>query len=616
MEPINKNKIDLNNNKGKEENIKHNTEKKKSNSPAPCNSNSNNNIKNKKTIEKNKTEKNQAAIIKKLENENAHLRKLLITYKLKQNKYENSTETIKKYYKHFQKKSITLNNNSNNNNNNNNNCNLSNIVNNKTENSIMNNQNIMTYVKNSHSNNILEKIIDKKTLIPNKTKNRIRKKNSESCSILLTDGNYAKNLKKSNFKLLRSNSKKNKILISEKKSNKKNNKIKKISRIKMNNRNSNLISNSRDIFDTNKINNAISFLSYATLNNNNYDKRKRYNSNNLNDKFNFKRNKKVALKTSHHSLKIENSNTNLNPIKTQNDHANHSKTNTMLHPGNSKIYTKNIKSFNKMLLANIINHNSFNNYSLKLNNLFDKKRNIRINKKKMNNYHSISSVTDKILYENKFNSSVSSDAKKPKINENEKSNKKNAKNNATDQALKRTENSIDINSLKDKNDNSKDKNKLKYFMSYSSKVKKIITDNVSKNLKNINTNFRNDNKLVNHKKKNNIFFTINKTIIHNMNNTFNNSNNNKNFITNINNSAEDTNNDILSPSLTKSTIGNNNTLYNGINLKKKLVPGYQLINSKNMNNNIKFSIIRSNINNRIIRRLQNKRNIFINKNIL
>jgi len=546
------------------------------------------------------------------------LRKLLITYKLKQNKYENSTETIKKYYKHFQKKSIALNNNSNNNNNNNN-CNLSNIINSKTENSAMNNQNIMTYVKNSHSNNILEKINDKKTLIPNKTKKRIRKKNSESCSILLTDGNYAKNLKKSNFKELRSNSKNNKILISEKKSNKKSNKMKKISRIKMNNRNSNLISNSRDIFDINKSNNAISFLSYVTLNNNNYDKRKRHNSNNLNDKFNFKRNNKVALKTSHHSLKIENSNTNLNPNRTQNDHASHSKTNTMLHPGNSKIYTKNIKSFNKMLLANIINHNSFNTYSLKLNNLFDKKRNIRINKKKMNNYHSISSVTDKILNENKFNSSVSSDAKKPKISENEKSNKKNPNNNATEKVVKRTENSIDINSLKDKSDNPKDKNKLKYFMSYSSKVKKIITDNVNKNLKNINTNIRNDNKLVNHKKKNHIFFTINKTIIHNMNNTFNNSNsnNNKNLITNINNTVEDTNNDMLSPSLTKSTIGNNNnTLYNGINLKKKLVPGYQLINSKNMSNNIKFSIIRSNINNRIIRRLQNKRNIFINKNIL
>ena len=153
-------------------------------------------------------------------------------------------------------------------------------------------------------------------------------------------------------------------------------------------------------------------------------------------------------------------------------------------------------------------------------------------------------------------------------------------------------------------------------MSYSSKVRKIITDNVNKNLKNINTNNRNDNKLMNHKKKNNIFFTINKTIIHNMNNTFNNSNNNKNLNTNINNSVEDTNNDILSPSLTKSTIGNNNALYNGINLKKKLIPGYQLINSKNMNNNIKFSIIKSNINNRIIKRLQNKRNIFINKNIL
>ena len=614
MEPINKKKTDINNNKKKEENNKQNTEKKKSNSPAPCNSNSNNNIKNKKIIEKNKTEKNQAAIIKKLENENAHLRKLLITYKLKQNKYENSTETIKKYYKHFQKKSIAINNNSNNNNNNN--CNLSNIVSNKIDNSIMKNQNIMTYVKNSHSNNILEKIIDKKSLIPNKTKKKIRKKNSESCSILLTDGNYAKNLKKNNLKELRSNSKKNKILISEKKSNKKSNKIKIINRIKMNNRNSNLISNSRDIFDTNKSNNAKSFLSYVTLNNNNYDKRKRHNSNNLNDKFNFKRNKKVALKTSHHSLKIDRSNTNINTIKNQNDHANHNKTNTMLHHGNSKFYAKNIKSFNKMLLANIINHNSFNNYSLKLNNIFDKKRNIRINKKKMNNYHSISSVTDKILYENKFNSSVNSDVKKPKSHENEKSNKKNTNNNATDHLLKRTENSIDINSLKDKNDNPKDKNKLKYFMSYSSKVRKIITDNVNKNLKNINTNNRNDNKLINHKKKNNIFFTINKTIIHNMNNTFNNSNNNKNFNTNINNSAEETNNDILSPSLTKSTLGNNNALYNGINLKKKLIPGYQLINSKNMSNNIKFSIIRSNINNRIIRRLQNKRNIFINKNIL
>ena len=614
MEPINKKKTDINNNKEEEKNSKQNTAKKEANSPAPCNSNSNNNIKSKKINEKNKTEKNQAALIKKLENENAHLRKLLITYKLKKNKYENSTETIKKYYKHFQKKSITLNNNNINNNNNNNNCNLSNIVNNKIDNSLLNNQNIMTYIKNSHSNNILEKIIDKKTLIPNKTKSKIRKKNSESCSILLTDGNYAKKLKASNCKEFRSNSKKNKILISEKKSNKKSNKIKKITRIKTNNRNSYLISNSRDIFDTNKSNNAKSFLSYATLNNNNYDKRKRHNSNNLNDKFNFKRNNKITIKTSHHSLKIENSNTNINLIKTQNDHASHNKTNTMIHPGNSKFYTKNIKLFNKMLLANIINHNSFNNNSLKLNNLFDKKRNIRINKKKMNNYNSISSVTDKILYDNKFNSSVNSDVKKPKNNENEKSNKKNANCN-TDQAVKRTENSLDINSLKDKNDN-KHKNKLKYFMSYSSKVKKILTDNVNKKLKIINTNIRNDNKLVNHKKKNNIFFTINKTIIHNMNNTFNNSNNNKNFITNINNSVEDTNNDMFSPSLTKSTIGNNNTLYNGINLKKKLVPGYQLINSKNISNNIKFSIIRANINNRIIRRLQNKRNIFINKNII
>ena len=512
LEPINKKKSDVDIKKEEENNDGQIIGKDEVASPIICSSNNNNKIS--KINEKNKAEKSQDAIIKKLENENAHLRKLLMTYRIRQNKYENSTEKIKKYYHHFQKKSFTLNRNINNNN-----CNISNIVSSKIDNSIINNQNIMTYIKNSHSNKI-DKIMDKISLIPNKTKSKIKTKNSESCSILTTDGNYGKNLKKSNCKEVRSNSKKNKIYISEKKSsNKTNNKIKKISRTQLNNRNSNLIGNSRDIFDTNKNYNGKNNLSNITFNNNNFNKR-RSSINNLSDKFNYKRNNKVVMKTSHHSLKLENLNTNLNLVKTQNDHINYNKTNTLLHHGNPKFNPKKIKSFNKILLANIISHSNYNNNnnSLKLNNLFDKRRNLRINKKKMNNYHSISSVTEKILYENKFNSSVSFDVKKPKINDIEKSNNKNINTNVIEQFVRKSENSIDTSSLKDK----KDKNKLKCFISYSSKVKKIITDNVNKNLKNINTNIRNDNYLVNHKKKNNIFFTINKTIIHNMNNTFNN----------------------------------------------------------------------------------------------
>ena len=69
-----------------------------------------------------------------------------------------------------------------------------------------------------------------------------------------------------------------------------------------------------------------------------------------------------------------------------------------------------MKSFN--LLNNIINHNSINDTTIKINNLFDIKRNSKINKKKFNNYHSISSVTDKKLNDSKFNSSISFDIKK------------------------------------------------------------------------------------------------------------------------------------------------------------------------------------------------------------
>ena len=73
-----------------------------------------NNSKPKKKNETNKVEKNNAIIIKKLENENAHIRKLLMNYKIKKSKLEKSSEKMKKFYKYFEKKLSTLSTNKNN----------------------------------------------------------------------------------------------------------------------------------------------------------------------------------------------------------------------------------------------------------------------------------------------------------------------------------------------------------------------------------------------------------------------------------------------------------------------------------------------------------------------
>ena len=65
------------------------------------------------------------------------MRKLLITYKIKKNKEDISTEKMKKFYNYFEKKIWAL---SANKNNINNNSNFSNLYHN-TDNSLMNNSN-------------------------------------------------------------------------------------------------------------------------------------------------------------------------------------------------------------------------------------------------------------------------------------------------------------------------------------------------------------------------------------------------------------------------------------------------------------------------------------------
>ena len=548
--------------------------------PDPTNSN---NIKSKKIIEKNKE-----IVIKKLENENAHLRKLLITYKLKKSKFGKSTEKIKKFYNYFfENKLSTINPNKTNN------SNLSNIYSQHIDYSINNNSNNISNAKNSLNNNLLDNVTDKIPSIPKKNKNK--NKNSESCSVLLADENLGRSIKKSHIKEVRSNSKKNKILITEIKLNKTNTKIKQINKIKMNsiyyNKN-NIFNNSKDNFDINR-NNIFSNMGNITFNSN---FEKRINNTINNDKSNYKRNKNLTIKSSHHSLKLDNTNPNFMKIPNNNKY-NINNTNSILKHGKIKIQ-KNIKSFNKILLGNIITHNSIHGTNSKMNNLFDKKRNIKLNKKKFNNFHSISSVADttKLHETSKFNSSISFDIKKLRLNENDKSINKN--NGLEKKVKKKTENSMDNKIFKEKtNFLKKNKNKLKYLM--SSKMKKIINENMNKNLKSMNNNIRNDNQLINsNKKKNNIFFTINKTIIHNMNNTFNNSNN-KNCFTNTNNSEEViTNETQLSPSLTKA-LNENINLYNVINLKKKLISRSNAIINNFNNNNYKYSALKANVNDRI-----------------
>ena len=565
----------------------------------------------KKKKEKNKIDKNNAIIIKKLENENAHLRKLLVTCKLKKGGADKSTEKMRKFYNYFEKKLSTLSANKNNTINSSNLSNMYTLNNNFNNNdiSLNSNSNHFSNAKNSLTNNLLDSIIDKNSINQKKIKNP--KKNSESCSILLTDGNLGKNIKKRKYKEIRSNSKNNKILITEIKLNKTNTKIKKYNKSKMNSiyfHRNNIFSNGKDIFDINRNND---FNNVGTSNTY-FDKKKHiYLNSNFNDKFNLKRNKNLAIKSSYHSLKIDGTIPMLIKSKADTNLINNN-TNIVLHKG--KKNNEKIKSFNKNLLSNIINHNS-----IKINNLFEKKRNLRINKKKYNNYHSISSVTEKKLNDSKFNSSVSFDIRKLHNDTNKNNNNKNILETYVKKSEKNTENKI----LKEKSDYfDKYKNKLKNFMSYSSKVKKIITKNLNKNLKNLNNNLNlrndNNNKLINsNQKKNNIFFTINKTIIHNMNNTFNNTHN-KHCLTNINNSNEDLNDEArISPiNMLKNSIDNNSTnLYNGINLKKKLLARCKITNNYNLNNNKFSSVIKTNPNDKI-KKINNKRKIYINKNIL
>ena len=549
-----------------------------------------NQSKSNKFFEKDKIEKNKDIVIKKLQSENAHLKKLLIAYKLNKNMIVKSTEKISKlsdYY--FENKMSTL---SANKTNNNTSSNL-NSHNNDFSNSYSNN---ISNAKNSYNNNILENMIDRISLIQKNNKNK--NKNVESYSVLLADGNIGRSIKKN--KGIRSNPKNNKILITEIKLKKTNTKIKRINQIKMNslycNKN-NIINNAKDNSDINRN----SFLNnYGNITfNSNFEKRK-YNAI-IKDKLDIRR----AVKSSNNSIKLD----NMNLIKISNEqNLNNNlyinKNNSILQQGKI-IKNKNIKTFNKSLLGNIISYNSLNNTHSKMSNLLDKKRNIKLNKK-YNNYHSISSVADttKIKEPNKINTSISSEIKKIKLNENEKSINKN---NILEKFVLKTENNIynNNNIYKEKNHFLKNNNnKLKCFKSYTSKIKKIINENMNKNLKNSNNNLRNDNQFINsNKKKNNIFFTINKTIIHNMNNTFNNSNN-KNYLSHINNSQEVTTNEKeYSSSQIKSSNEINNLNNNVINLKKKLLSkGITKINKYNN----RYSVTKTNINNRYFNKVNNK----------
>lgn len=549
----------------------------------------------KKLNNKNKIDKNSVIIIKKLENENARLRKLLITYKLKKSKYDKSTEKMKKYNNYFEKKIFAINAKQNKVNNSNN---LSCFFHHNNDSSLTGNLNNLSNIKNSYGK-ILGNIFEKIPFIP-----KNKKKNSESCAVLLTEGNVRKSYKRSKGKEIGSNSKNNKILITDSKLNKTNNKIKKYNKAKMNsiyfNKSNNIIDSDKELFEPNR--NAI--LNHFGNDSYNLYYEQKKNNNNINDKLN-NRNLNMIIKSNHDSLKLGKNSPNLG--KQQNDYnLNNNNTNIVLPHTKIKIQKKNIKSFNKNILGNLIVHNSVNNTSMKINNLFEKKRNQKIiNKKKYNNYHSISSITEQKLNVSKFNSSVSFDIKKLKLNENEKSISSSMNTNYFEQYMKKSEKNLDNNnSYKDKSDYINNKNKLQYFLNYTSKVKKIINENFKKNAKNMNNNnIRNDNKLINsHKKKNNIFFTINKTIIQNMNNTFNN-NTNKNCLATNNNNSEDSNNDEQSSP-------------NTINIKKKLIARCHL---SNMSNNTKFSnnkigVLKTNPNERTIKKIQiqNKNKILIN----
>ena len=504
-----------------------------------------------------------------------------MSYKFKKNKNEKSEEKKKKFNHIFEKKLSNLSANKKTFNK----SNLSSIFHHNTDNSTISNSNNLSNAKNPPTANLLDNIMDKMYIIPKKIKNK--KKISESCSVLLTDENFGKSLNKK----IRLNSRKNKILITDIKLNKTNTKIKKINKIKMNSvyfNRSNII-NCNNIFDKMR-NNKIRNIGNITFNTN-FEKKRNiicHNANNKNDKCNFKRNKKLIVKSSHHSLKIDNAIPNL--IKSKNEISNNYNNTNIFLPQRKVGITKSIKSFKKILLNNILNHNNINSTNLKINNLIERK--MKSEMKNNNNYHSISTVTDKKLKDTKYNSSLILNLKKAN-NENDKIDSKILNNNIFEQFENKFEKSFD-KMYKEKVDfNSKNKNKLKYFMNYSNKERKVIKENINKNIDIIT---KNHNKLILSKqKKNNIFFTINKTIIHNMNNTFNNSNHNKHCLSNINNSTEVLDKREYSPNLPKTYIGKNSTnSYNGINLKKRLISGSNFASYYVMN---KIPVLKTNIYN-------------------
>ena len=545
--------------------------------------------------------KKESNKIKTLENENAHLRKLLLAYKLKKkSNYNKSTEKNNKFNNYFieNKLSVLSSNKTNNNTitNTNNNSNLSNMYTINNEHSLKNNSNFIPNAKSVLNSNLLDSILDKIPTIPKKIKN----KNYGSCSVLLTDGNLGKTLKRSRDMEIRTNSKKNKIIITEIKFNNTNTKIKKISKIKMNslyyNKN-NIINNGRDIFNLHR-NNTLNNTGNITLK---HHLAKRKKNCIINNNINSKRNRHLTIKSSHHSVKLDIN----NPIimKISNDyHTMINKNNSTLKHG-SRGMQKDMRTFNKHLFGTIINHNIFQKANSKTQTLFNKKKSIKLSKKKINNYHSISSVVDatKLNERSQHNSSISFVIKR--INNNEKDKSINKKK-LLERFVKKSENNSDNRLLKDKNE----------ILKFHKNSKKIIktSENLKKNLKNMNNNISKDIKLINsnNKRKNNIFFTINKTIINNMNNTFNNSNNSKNCLTNKNNSEEVINNDLqMSSSLLTKTINDNNSVYNAINLKKKLISkGNSLLNSNNTNNtnNNKYSVLKININDKLTKQLNNK----------
>ncbi len=557
---------------------------------------------NSKSIKKKESNK-----IKTLENENAHLRKLLLAYKLKKkSNYNKSTEKNNRFNNYFieNKLSALSDNKTNNNtitNTNNNNSNLSNMYINN-EHSLKNNSNYIPNTKSALNSNLLDSILDKIPTIPKNIKN----KNYGSCSVLLTDGNLGKTLKRSRDMEIRTNSKKNKIIITEIKFNNTNTntKIKKISKIKMNslyyNKN-NIINNGRDIFNLHK-NNILNNTGNITLK---HHLEKRKNNCIINNNINSKRNKHLTIKSSHHSVKL---NIN-NPIimKIANDY------HTMINKNNSTLkhksrgMQKDMKTFHKHLFGTIINHNTFQKANSKTHTLYNKKKSIKLSKKKIKNYHSISSVVDatKMNERSQHNSSISFVIKK--INNNNEKDKSINKKKLLERFVKKSENNSDNRLIKDTNELLKNNKNLQFHK--TSKKKITTNENLKKKLKNMNNNISKDIKLINsnNKRKNNIFFTINKTIINNMNNTFNNSNNSKNCLTNKNNSEEVINNDLqMSSSLLTKTINDNNSVYNAINLKKKLISkGNSLLNSNNTNNN-KYSVLKININDKLIKQLNNK----------